>query len=1069
MPTEHPDPSVSARELTAIHPVVNRPDRIPLAYAQESLWIFDRLKGGSQQYNMGRAVRLLGDLNYDALTDAVNTIVERHESLRTRFAESAGEPEQIIDPHVRIHIPLIDLSSLSEDARQLAVEEARRSEKLPFDLERAPLLRLRLLKLREREHVLLWTVHHIIFDGASSAIFSRELQVLYDAFSQNLPNPLRPLDFQYADFSLWQRDQMTRGLLDESVQYWKRKLNGIPERLDLPGDSVVIPSSDHTECERTLPRDLTVSLRSFNRANNLTLYTTMLTAFAVLLWRTSGTRDIAIGSPIANRSSTRLEELIGLLLNTMILRVKVDTAGTFRDLLSATRETVLEAYDHQSVPFEVLVQELAPRRNLTAPFLQVHFAFQNLGMELPPMRGLKVEWIFGGWLQPRTDLEVYIFQRQDRIRVMWLHNASLFEKWRIEQLASHYLLILEAIVTNSEQRVCDVELLGLDERRRILEQWNDTLHSVSEAIAPDLFSRQADRTPDSLAVVFQDHQVTYGMLNARANQWARRLMARGVKAEDVVAVALNRSVDLIIAIWGILKSGAAYLLLDPDYPASRIEVMVQTSRPALVLTSQTLNPVLPPGYRTEFMDAPLVLEELAREEKSAAVGRDTRALPKNVAYVIFTSGSSGTPKVVAVTHDGIPSVIGAVIHHLELRPGSRLLQLAPLSFDMSFCEIAATHLSGSTLVLPMSGKNAGDDVLQLIRKHSITHFTLPPSRLRGIACEPDLPIETLSIGGEICPSDVLALWSAGRRVVNGYGQTETTVNVTMSKISSPTAGSVIGRPIWNMKAYVLDSRLNPVPPGINGELYVAGPALARGYVAQPGLTAQTFIANPFGGVGERMYRTGDFVRWQPDGGLEFHGRADDQVKLRGFRVELAEVEAAIRGRGGVGDAAVTVIGNEQTKRLAAYVVPMRGEPMEVDQLRRELAAILPEHMVPTVFVVVERLPLTSSGKLDRKALKEPDVRPSSAAYRVPRTPQEEILCRLFAEALEVDRVGIDDNFFDLGGQSLSAVRFVSRVRAQLGIDVNLDMLFEFPTVAQISSQTWKKTERPPLQPRQSRQ
>ena len=632
-----------------------RPTRLPLSHAQQRLWFIDRLEGTSTEYNMLSGLRLKGELDRQALERAINRIVERHESLRTHFIEEEGEALQAIEHELRIAVPVEDLSDLEEEAQQERVkEELRREGGQPFDLGRGPLLRMRLLKLGGQEHILLQTMHHIVSDGWSHGVFNRELMVLYEAYREGREDPLKPLTVQYADFALWQRNWLEGGGLDKGLTYWKEQLAGIPERSELPTDRPrpAVQTFGAETCHVTLPAEQVSGLKRVSQDNGATLYMTLLSAFAVLLSRYSGQDDIVVGSPIANRQEAQLEEMIGFFVNTLVLRIRIRPGMSFRELLGEVKRTALEAYQHQDVPFERLVEELSPQRNLNrTPVFQVSFALQNAPWEAQKLKGLEVEPVRGSEVRVHFDLEVHVRERGEEIRFTWVYNRDLFDGWRMEQMARHYVRVLEALLADSHQAIEDIELLRPEERQQVLEQWNDTVREVPQATLPVLFEAQVERTPDAIAVVFEEQTLTYRELNERANRLAHFLIAKGVGPEDLVGVAVPRSLEMVVSLLGILKAGAAYLPLDPEYPLERLRLMLDDAKPACVITSGQVGFPILDGHviRMNESETVDVLAQCLTNNPTDAERTQT-LLPQNPAYVIYTSGSTGVPKGTAVDH-----------------------------------------------------------------------------------------------------------------------------------------------------------------------------------------------------------------------------------------------------------------------------------------------------------------------------------------------------------------------------------------------------------------------------------
>ncbi|HEY2306853.1 MAG TPA: condensation domain-containing protein, partial [Streptosporangiaceae bacterium] len=793
-----------------------RPERLPLSYAQQRLWFVDQLAGTSAEYNMPEALRLRGELDREALERTVSAIVERHESLRTHFVAVDGEPVQVIVPALRIPVPVDDLSGLDEALRPAAAQAAwRREWEQPFDLGRGPLLRLRLLKLAEQDHILLRAWHHIVSDGWSMGVFNREFAALYEAFQEGRGNPLEPLPVQYADFALWQRSWLDDETVSRGLGYWKAQLSGIPEQLALPADRPrpAVQTFAAELCSLTLPPDRVAALKRLGQANQATLYMTLLSGFAVLLQRYSGQDDIVVGSPIANRQEPQLEQLIGFFVNSLVMRVQVGAEVSFRELLLAVRSTTLDAYQHQDIPFERLVEELSPERSLSRPpVFQVVFALQNAPAGPQRLKGLEIAPVVGDELRVRFDLEVHAVERDGGLDLAWLYNRDLFDRWRMEQMARHYVTVLEAAVSAPDAPLHRLEILDAGERRTLLEDFNATARPVPEATLPELFEAQAARTPAALAVTSEEGTLSYAELNARANQLAHHLVGWGVGPESLVGIALERSPELVVALLAVLKAGGAYLPLDPDYPQARLAQMLGDAAPALVLSTQALHGRLPEATEVVELDAPETQAALGRApaDNPTDTARIAPLLPQHPAYVIYTSGSTGLPKGVVVTHSGIPGLAGTQVERLGLTPDSRVVQFAPLGFDASLWEIAMALTTGAALILLKEEARSGPPLREVLVAQRATHATLPPVVLATLESGADLSLEALIVAGEPCPGELVGCWSPGRCMINAYGPTEVTVCATMSAPLSGMQAPPIGRPIWNTRMYVLDAGLEPV-------------------------------------------------------------------------------------------------------------------------------------------------------------------------------------------------------------------------------------------------------------------
>ena len=848
-----------------------RPARLPLSNSQQRLWFIDQLEGSSAQYNLPEALRLRGELDVPALRKSIQTIIQRHETLRTHFAYADDSPFQVIEPELKAELPIEDLSTLSEIEQQTRVLSALNQEfERPFDLSRGPLFRMRLFKIGERDYIFLRTLHHIISDGWSQAVFNNEFMQLYEALHKGEPNPLQPLAVQYADYAIWQRRWLTEEKVASDLQYWKIQLADIPEQLELPKDRPRQARRRYGAdvCSITVPADILAALKRVSHAYDATLYMTLLSTFALLLQRYSGQDDIVVGSPIANRQDSQLEQLIGFFVNSLIMRVRVNAGQSFPQLLAAVRGMALEAYQHQDLPFERLVEELSPERRLNAaPIFQVVFALQNAPMAAEELRDLQVESIAADEPRVRIDLEVHAVEHNGVLDFHWLYSRDLFDQWRMEQMAAHYLRLLESVAGNPRQQVADFDLLSDTELSRVIEEWNQTSREIPDTTLTQLFENQVAKTPDDAAVIFGDESLSYRGLNARANRLAHLLISFGIGPENFVGLAVPRSAEMLVALVAVLKTGAAYLPLDPTYPAERLQVMLKDARPGCVITTSELASKFSDTVRLLVLDDAAFTRVLVEQpvHNPADSERTSRLCPANPAYVIYTSGSTGTPKGVVVTHAGLPSIAQTRLERLALTPASRVLQFSSLSFDVSVVEIIMAFTTGAALVVPRDDQRSGTPLREMLLQHGVTHASLPPVVLPTLDGEKDLPLTHLVVGSEALSAELVEKWSRGRTLIHAYGPTETSIVSTMSTPLSGRQAPPIGKPIMNTRVYVLDDRLRPVAIGVPGELYIAGAGLARGYLNRPAITAERFLADPYGSAGARMYRTGDLVRWRANG------------------------------------------------------------------------------------------------------------------------------------------------------------------------------------------------------------
>ncbi|MER7729208.1 amino acid adenylation domain-containing protein [Streptomyces sp. NPDC096323] len=1038
----------------------DRPKRLPLSFAQQRLWFLAQSEGPSATYNVPVAWRLRGQVDAAALTAAFGDVVGRHEVLRTTFPVVDGQPYQQVTPAAQV-MPEVTVVQTAESELAALTNRAAR---YVFDLAAEPPVRAWLFRLGPDECVLVLLMHHIASDGWSLGVLLRDLEEAYQARLAGQAPQWPDLPVQYADYTLWQRellggDQEPGSVLARQVAYWQSALAGLPEQLELPFDRPRPPHPSYRGAQITMDLDaeLHLALVELARAHQVTLFMVMQAALAVLLSRSGAGTDIPIGVPVAGRGGDeRLYQLVGFLVNTLVLRTDLSGDPSFAELLGRVRDRDLAAYAHQDVPFERLVEALNPvRSSAHHPLFQVMLASDDDTARQWKIRGLQAQDMPLDAGAAKFDLTLTFRPRHgpdgspDGISGELEYAADLFDESTVRALAGRLVRLLGQVAADPALRVSGVRMLTTAERELAVSGWNDTARDVPVSVLPELFAAQVVRTPDAVALECAGVSWSYAELDAWSSRLARYLLGLGAGPERVVAVALPRSLELVAAVLAVSKTGAAYLPVDPGYPADRTGFMLTDAAPVAVVTSRQAGGDLVTPSPLVVLDAPEVAAALAGLSGATVTDQDRPAplLPAHPAYVIYTSGSTGRPKGVVVSHMGLANLSAFMISTLGTGPTSRMAQLLSLSFDMSLLELLSSLPAGAALVLPEQGPLAGEELARTLRELRATHAVMAPAALAGAAPEGMQGLECLVVGGEALPSELTVEWSAGRRMFNAYGPTETTVCTT---ISTPLSGgdAPIGKPVWNVRAYVLDGRLEPVPSGVAGELYLAGPCLARGYLNQPGLTAQRFVACPFGS-GERMYRTGDLVRRRQDGELEYLGRTDEQVKVRGFRVEPGEAEAVLARQPGV-DQAVVVVREDRPgdRRLVGYVQSAAGTVLDPAQLRAAAGQVLPSHMVPSAVVVLDALPLTVNGKLDRKALPAPVF--SGGAGREPSTPAEDILCELFAQVLGVERVGVDDSFFDLGGHSLLSAVLVARLEEQFGITINLRDFLADPSVRGIA-------------------
>ncbi|NGO42305.1 amino acid adenylation domain-containing protein [Streptomyces sp. YC419] len=1024
----------------AVVPVVDRPERIPLSAAQRRLWLVEQITGSGVAYNFPLVFRLRGELDLDALRTALRDVAGRHEALRTVFLEEDGEPYQRIVPAAESEPSFTVTDCPDGDALPTLIETAQRR---PFDLSRELPLRCEVFRIAPADHVVAVVLHHITTDEWSDRPFLNDLTTAYRARREGREPEWAPLPVQYADYTLWQDTLLGGRLGEEQLAHWTDALRDLPEELTLPLDRPrpAEPTGRGGKVRFELPTDTGRELRELSAATGTSMFMLFQAATAALLHRLGAGDDIPLGAPIAGRTDDALDDLVGFFVNTLVLRTDLSGGDlTFHQLLAHVRESALEAFEHQDLPFDQVVEVVNPARVAGRnPLFQVMLGYHYRPDGDPDVLGMPTEWFDMDTGMAKFDLHFTFVDEAGRDRLVLLleYAADLCDETTAERLARRLVRLLEQVVADPDQPVRDLEVLEESERQSVLGRWNDTAHDVEPTTLPELFRAQAASTPDALALVLGEQRLTYAELDSRVEHTARVLAGMGVGPEGTVAVALPRSVDLVVALLAVHRAGGAYLPLDADYPEDRLALMVEDARPVCVIRD-----ALPDGPAGEL-----------------PLGYD----PLSPAYVIYTSGSTGRPKGVVVPHQGIVNRLQWMQAAYELTGDDRVLQKTPSSFDVSVWEFFWPLITGATLVLARpEGHKDPAYLAELIQEQQITTVHFVPSMLQLFLEEPSAARCT-GLRRVMCSGEALPVPLANRfhqvlsaELHNLYGPTEASVDVTAIEVRPEAESVPIGRPVWNTGVYVLDAGLRPVPPGVPGELYLAGVQLARGYLDRPGLTAERFVADPYGEPGARMYRTGDLARWTADGTVEYLGRTDDQVKIRGFRIELGEVEAVLARHEAVAHAVVV----PHDQRLVAYVVPAPDRTPESAALRAHTAAALPEHMVPAAFVAVDALPLTPNGKLDRKALPAPDFTADTGSGKGPRTPREEILCGLFADVLGLERIGVDDDFFALGGHSLLAMRLVSRVRAALGVELALRTVFEAPTVARLAEQTAGAADEP---------
>ncbi len=1038
----------------AILPRQSRGEPCELSFAQNRLWLIEQLDPVPGNYNISRVYRMAGAFNPEGFQVALEALVARHEVLRTRLVQQDGVPRQIIDPQRVVEMPVLDLRAGGGKDDPSALDAfIRRITHGAFDLSADCMLRAGLARLGDEEWVLAITLHHIAADGWSLGVMDRELESLYASFSTGSPAALPPLPLQYSDYSEWQRRWLSGEVLDRQLTYWRERLRDLSP-LELPADRPrPARLSYRGELQRfDLPAELVTALKALARQHNATLYMVLLAAFQVLLMRYSGQEDIAVGTPIAGRNRPELEDLIGFFVNTLVMRGDLGSNPSFSELLARTRRHALDAYAHQDLPFEKLVEVLNPERDMSRnPLFQVMFVLQNTPEAELRLPGLESERLPLHNGTAKFDLDLSLTEIRGELQGSLEYSTDLFEAGRIQRLAGHYRSLLEQLVQAPDTPVWQLNLLDAAERQLLLHDWNATaVQYLDHQGIAQRFEDQVRRSPDAIAVQFRQQRLDYAELNRRANRLAHHLRNLGVGADSLVGLCVERSLEMVVGMLAILKAGGAYVPLDPDYPQERLGFMLQDTGAAVVLTQSGLADRLP-QLPQQIMHLLCLDSDPAQWTAQPDSDPPATGGPDGLAYVIYTSGSTGQPKGVMVSQRAVCNHMQWMADVFAFSSTDTVLQKTSINFDASVWEFYAPLLAGGRLVMAEPGAHRDPAYLvEAVREYSVTHLELAPVMLQALVNEPQfrhcISLLGVCVGGEALQRDLADAFrqQCAAPLYNMYGPTEATIGSHFWKCcDEPCEVVPIGRPISNTTCYVLDAYGNPSPVGVAGELYIGGAGLARGYLNRPELTAERFVASPFQ-AGERLYRTGDRARWREDGVIEFLGRIDHQIKLRGYRIEPGEIEAVLQADPAVSQSLVIVREDVPgDRRLVAYLV---GQAIDLDATRRHLKAHLPDYMVPGALILLDTLPLTPNGKVDRKALPVPDQAASSAAYEAPRTPIETVLAGIWADTLNVPRVGIHDNFFDLGGHSLLAARTMNRINRALGVDLSLRQLFDLPTV-----------------------
>ncbi len=1069
---------VDSYTSSTIQPV-GRDQILPLSFAQQRLWFIDRLEPNKSFYNIPEAIRFKGNLNVDILQQSLDAIVSHHEILRTNYIEADGNPIQIISEPHSVTLKIIDLQQYEKIEQEVEVQQILKEEsQYAFNLTSDLMIRACLLQLSSSEQILLIVKHHIASDGWSIGIMWDQLTQLYLAFVEGKSSPLPTLSVQYADYAVWQRKWLADELLEKQLNYWKKQLVNANPLLELPTN---FPRPlVQTYCGATQSHALSSSLsRKINQLcqqEGATLYMGLLAAFQILLHRYTQQEDILVGSVIAGRNRKEIEGLIGFFVNTLVLRADLSGNPSFKELLSQVRATTLDAYEHQDLPFEKLVEVVNPERSSSySPIFQVMFDLQNTHSQRKELLGLVTQSVEVEIETSKFDLELSVEERDNVIITSWTYNTDLFEQTTIERMYGHFQILLESIVGNPQQLISQLPMLTETEKQQLLTEWNQTqVEYPQHKCIHQLFEEQVERTPDAIAVSFKDQQLTYQELNNRANQLAHYLKSLGVEPNVLVGICVERSLEMIVGLLGILKVGGAYVPLDPNYPPERLEYMIADAKMPVLLTQSKWKI---PEHQSQIIRLDADWEKIASQNSDnlAPIGEN-----KHVAYVIYTSGSTGNPKGVMISQQALVSFVQTAISEYGISGSDRVLQFASINFDAAVEEIYPSLCTGATLVL-RTDKMLSDlpTFFQACEDLQLTVLDLPTAYWHQLAAElantsTSLPefLRLVIIGGEKVLLEPVRDWQkyvtkSGKadrlQLINTYGPTETTVVATLYRIPNTFLNInevPIGRPLAHLQTYILDPQLQPVPIGVTGEIHIGGDSLAIGYLNRPELTDEKFIPNPFSSQsGSRLYKTGDLARYLSDGDIEYLGRIDNQVKIRGFRIELGEIETVLSQHPNIRATVVTVREDiPSDKRVVAYVVA-EDKSQNID-LRAFLKERLPSYMIPSAFVFLEAMPITPNGKIDYRSLPVPDISSTQLEknFVPPSNPTQETLAKIWSQILGVERVGINDNFFELGGHSLLSVRLISEIEKAFNYQIPLSSLFKISTISEIEELIGSQTQ-----------
>ena len=1042
----------------------------PTSFAQRRLWFLDQLEPGTAGYNLPRAFRVIGPLDIEILRRALDTVVRRHASLRTLFESVHGEPRQLVLPDSNVDVPLLDLTNLPEPEREtealrIVGEEGRK----PFDLSAGPLLRTLVVRLGPERHTFLMVMHHIITDGWSISILFREVTTCYAALARDEKADLPELPVQYGEYAQWQRECMNGEALTREIEHWKSKLTGAQSLLDLPLDHPrPTVASWHGATEEISLNAVTLAkLKAMAQAESATPFMVAMAAFQALLWCYTRQESILVGTPVAARSEVEFEGIVGLFANTLVFRSDFSNDLTFRELIRQVRGFALDAYSHQDVPFEKLVEVLVPQRSLdTHPLFQVMFTFQNIPKQVFEIPGLSIKEIAFEAGIAKFDLSVEVWEDRE-FHCQFEYRTDLFEQSTMRRMLGHFETLLLGALDNPDQRLAELSLMSDRERAQVLVEWNRTAAEYSRDLTIHrAFEQQVRRTPDATALLSEQNRWTYRQLNDDANRLAHLLAKKGIGAGCLVGILLDRSVEMLVALLAVLKAGAAYVPLDRSYPAERIKLMLNDAAASGVITVSALKDRLPSDARNVIeLDNDLDNnEELIRGPSTDLPGSVSS---EQIAYVIYTSGSTGAPKGVEGTHRASMNRFAWMWRAYPFASGEVCCLKTNLTFVDSIWEIFGPLLAGiPSVIIPQEAVLDPELLLQVLARERVTRIVLVPSQLRALLehtpnLEQRVPaLKLWSCSGEVLPGDLADRFRAAfpaARMLNIYGASEVAADATCHEVTERHITSVpIGRPISNTQIYLVDEGSHPVPIGIRGEIYVGGEGLARGYLNQPKLTSERFVRNWIAPEqSARLYRTGDLGRWRGDGAIEYLGRVDSQIKLRGIRIELGEIESVLASHPVVREAVVAVSGEAEQQKLGAYLVVKDGITLPgAGELRRYMRTKLPEHMVPASYWQIEEVPRLPSGKVNRAALEKcgGTALVDTHDWIGPRTENEKQLAAIWQELLKVERVGVEQNFFELGGHSLLVLQMMARIRRTMEVELPVRSVFESPTIAGLAQE-----------------